>query len=103
MPSALTGGARMDKSGLVEMAGPARLRVRQVGNELNGNRGRNPAGRVTAGTGQTVRAAALAVQFLFALQWPPLHEVWVCHSIVFVEVRHSTPKPEMESEETPTP
>jgi hypothetical protein len=57
----------------------------------------------TAGTGQTIRAAALAVQFLFALQWPPLHEVWVCHSIVFVEVRHSTPKPEMESGETPTP
>jgi predicted CXXCH cytochrome family protein len=34
--------------------------------------------RAAAGTGQTVRAAALAVQFLFALQWPPLHEVWVC-------------------------
>jgi hypothetical protein len=31
MPSALTGGARMDKSGLVEMAGPARLRRRQAG------------------------------------------------------------------------
>jgi len=33
MPSALTGGARMDKSGLVEMAGPARLRVRQAGSD----------------------------------------------------------------------
>jgi len=69
---------------------------------LNVHRGHNPAGRATAGTGQTDRAAALAAQFLFALQWPPLHEVWVCPSIVFVEVRHSTPKPEMESGETPT-
>jgi len=33
MPSALTGGARMDKNGLVEMAGPTRLRVRQACNE----------------------------------------------------------------------
>ena len=33
MPSALTGGARMDKNVLVEMAGPARLRARQVCNE----------------------------------------------------------------------
>jgi hypothetical protein len=67
------------------------------------NRGRNPASRVMAEMGQTVRAAALAVQFLFALQWPPLHEVWVSPSIVFAEVRHSTPKPEMESGETPIP
>lgn len=68
----------------------------QIIAHFNGHRGHNPAGRATAETGQMVRAAALAAQLVFVLQWLPLHEVWVCPLVIFAAVRRSTPKQELE-------